>query len=190
MSTKPDGKSDATQRVTFTRNAAERIAKVVRRVELGPRGAAPLRYDHIHAAKGLKLTLGTFTGAWQTAQTKVVTYTVGTATATASVYNHCNPALLDNKDTANTTKTRFVIFGKVSGINSVVEIQMRSTSTECATTMVLGTVDLTDVPGYEAGVIQLLGHSAGDSTGDTASTACPTGLQWYSITNCAPATAS
>lgn len=91
MSTKPDGKSNATQRVTFTRNAAERIAKVVRRVELGPRGAAPLRYDHIHAAKsqqGATFRIGTFTGAWNKNQLTTVTFRNQTSTPnTATAIN-------------------------------------------------------------------------------------------------------
>jgi hypothetical protein len=41
---KPDGKPANLQKVQFTRPAAERIARVVRQVELGNRDTAPLRF--------------------------------------------------------------------------------------------------------------------------------------------------
>jgi hypothetical protein len=55
--------------------------------------------------------------------------------------------------------------------------------------MMLGAVDLTKLPNYVAGDIQLLGHAAGSTTGDTSCTA-QASLQWYSITNCSTATAA
>ena len=44
MAQKPDGKPARTERVTFTRPAAERIAKVVREVEAGDRDQAGLTF--------------------------------------------------------------------------------------------------------------------------------------------------
>lgn len=181
MAQRPDGKPARTERVVFTRPAADRIAKVVRRVEQGDRGAEPLTFERVGNGSPFKLTLATFTGNWQTGEWKTVTLT-GT-TQTASVYNWCNPALGGN--TSSTTQTRYVIFGRVSGTQSAVEIQMRTTQTECTATLTLGSMDLTTLPGYDAGVIQLLGHGAQD----TAST-CSGGLQWYSITTCSTATAA
>jgi hypothetical protein len=102
--------------------------------------------------------------------------TLSGSTATASVYNWCNPAL--GGDTASSTQSRYVVFGKVSGTNSAVEIQMRST--QCPSSLTLGSVDLSTLPGFDSGVIQILGHG----TVGTAST-CAVGLQWYSITTCA-----
>lgn len=166
--------------VNFTRPAAERIAKVVRAVEFGNREGGALAYERPWPnTPGSPLRLGTFTGNWQTAS--YTTVTLHGSTQTASVYNWCNPALGGN--TASSTESRYVIFGKVGGTNSAVEIQMRTT--QCTATLTLGSVDLTALPGYDAGVIQLLGHGEQD----TAST-CSGGLQWYSITTCSTATAA
>ena len=178
MPNRPDGKSARTERVTFTRPAAERIAKVVREVEQGDRSCGPLRFDR-GGGSALPLKLATFTGNWETGTYKTVTLI--DSTNTASVYNWCNPAL--GGDTSSATKSRYVIFGKVSGTNSAVEIQLRTT--HCTAIMTLGGVDLSKLPGFDAGVIQLLGHGEED----TAST-CSMGLQWYSITTCSTATAA
>ncbi len=179
MAQKPDGKAAKTERVTFTRPAAERIAKTVRRVEQGDRGAEPLTFERIGGGGSLSLKVATFTGNWETGTYKTVT--LSGSTQTASVYNWCNPAL--GGDTASTTQSRYVIFGKASGTNSAVEIQLRTT--QCTASLTLGTLDLTKLPGFDAGVIQLLGHGEQD----TAST-CSGGLQWFSITTCSTATAT
>ena len=42
MAQKPNGKADRTDRIVFTRSSAERIAKVVRTVEAGPRAGSAL----------------------------------------------------------------------------------------------------------------------------------------------------
>ena len=166
--------------VNFTKPAAERIAKVVRAVEYGNRDSTGPSLDRPWYGDPIQtLRLGTFTGNWETAQ--YTTVTLHGSTVTASVYNWCNPAL--GASTSNTTESRYVIFSKIKGTNSAVEIQMRST--QCTSTLVLGSLDLKTLPGFQADVIQLLGHSAGD----TAST-CSGGLEWYSITTCATATSS
>lgn len=165
--------------VNFTRPAAERIARVVRSVESGNRDSVGPYIDRPwYSDPGMRLRLGTFTGNWQTAQWATVT--MHGSTQTVSVYNWCNPALGGN--TSSSTESRYVIFGKVAGTQSAVEIQLRTT--QCTATLTLGTVDLTGLPGFVSGDIQLLGHGVGS----TAST-CSGGLQWYSITTCATATA-
>lgn len=174
MAQKPDGKPARTERVTFTRPAAERIARVVRKVEQGNRDCGGLTFGRVGSGGGVRLQVATFTGSWATGTYKTVT--LSGSTATASVYNWCNPA---EGDTANTGATQYVLFGRASGTNSVLEIQMRSTSVTCR--MSINGMDLTQLPGYSAGSIQLLGHSAKDMT--TNNTACAT-LTWYSITTC------
>jgi hypothetical protein len=173
LAQKPDGKAAKTERVTFTRPAAERIARTVRRVEQGDRGAEPLVFDRIGVSSPFALKLATFTGNWETGTYKTVT--LSGSTQTASVYNWCNPALGGN--TASSTQSRYVIFGKVGGTNSAVEIQMRATSQTCH--MSLESLDLTQLSGYDAASIQLLGHN---TTGPC--------LEWYSITTCSTATAT
>lgn len=159
-------------RVTFTKASAERIAQAVRIVEAGNRDTGGLPTAPRFGSDAFKLRLATFTGDWQTGQSKVVT--LHGSTNTESVYNWCNPAL--GGDTASSAETRYVIFGKVHGTQSAVEIQMDGTGVTCK--MTLGTVDLKQLEGYDAGKIQLLGHN---STGPC--------LEWYSITTCATATA-
>lgn len=154
-------------RITFTRPAAERIGRAVRIVEAGDRVASPWEVDVREHGGVYRLRLGSFTGEWATGTYKVVTYTSGTQTTTTEVYNWTTPVV---GDTADTACSRYVVFGKVSGTNSLVEVQLQSTCQTC--TLSFGGIDMTDLPGYSAGEIQLLGHNE---------SAC---LEWYSITTC------
>lgn len=87
MAQKPDGKAAKTERVTFTRPAAERIAKVVRQVEAGDRNAAPLRFGTraVGGAKEKVFRICTFTGAWAINSDKTVTYKYQTTTPHTAV---------------------------------------------------------------------------------------------------------
>lgn len=164
MAQRPDGKAAGTERVVFTRPAADRIAKVVRKVESGNRGGAPLVFDRVAAQSGSPLRLATFTGSWNTGAWKQVT--LAGSTHTAHVYNWCN-AFSSNEDPCC---PQAVIFGNAGGTNSVVELAVYST---CATCHInIGGLDLTTLPNYSGQAIQLLGHD---------SSAC---LRWYSVTSC------
>ena len=73
----------STARVDFTRGAAERIANVVRAVELGDRDGAPLNLGRVADAGGGKAVvfrICTFTGAWSKDTQKTVTYKYQSAT--------------------------------------------------------------------------------------------------------------
>lgn len=158
--------------VNFTRPAAERISRVVRAVEFGSRDSTGPSLDRPwYEESPFKLQLGTFTGNWQTAQ--FTTVTLHGTTNTLSVYNWTAPAA--GLATSDTSCARYVIFGKVRGTHTAVEIQLRATCQTCVQT--LGSIDVASLPGYSANEIQLLGHN---------NSAC---LQWYSITTCATATA-
>lgn len=147
--------------VKFSHGSAQRIAKAVRIVEGGNRDQPPLTFEHpIHS---VPLKVATFTGAWATGTYKTVTLV--NSTNTASVYNWCNAA-------EEGTSTRHVVFGRASGTNSALEITMGST---CG--MIVGGVDLTQLAGYSAGEIQILGHN---TTGPC--------LEWYSVTTCSTST--
>jgi hypothetical protein len=81
MAQKPDGKPARTERVTFTKPAAERIAKVVRAVEGGDRDTGPLSFGNRGVAGNPKtFRVCTFTGAWEIGDTKTVTFRNQTAT--------------------------------------------------------------------------------------------------------------
>ena len=91
MAQKPDGKSAKTDRVTFTRPAAERIASVVRKVEAGNRDSAPLVFNRAGVGGGgggTVFRMCTFTGAWSKGTQKGVTFrNVTTTPNTAAAYN-------------------------------------------------------------------------------------------------------
>jgi hypothetical protein len=81
MAQKPDGKPARTERVTFTKPAAERIAKVVRAVEGGDRDTGPLTFGNRGVGGNPKVfRVCTFTGAWAINDTKTVTFRNQTAT--------------------------------------------------------------------------------------------------------------
>jgi hypothetical protein len=78
---KPDGKAARTERVTFTRPAAERIAKVVRAVEGGDRDTPGIYFGSAPGAAGAKtFRVCTFTGAWSINASKTVTFKNQTTT--------------------------------------------------------------------------------------------------------------
>lgn len=74
MAQKPDGKPAKTERVTFTRPAAERIAKVVREVEAGDRDQPGLTFGNRVAGPLKTFRVCTFTGSWSIDATKTVTF--------------------------------------------------------------------------------------------------------------------
>ena len=80
MAQKPDGKAARTERVTFTRPAAERIAKVVRHVEGGDRDQAGITYGSAPSSQAKTFRVCTFTGAWAKTSIKTVTFRNQTST--------------------------------------------------------------------------------------------------------------
>lgn len=82
MAAKPDGKNNRSDRVTFTRSSAERIAKVVRSVESGPRVQAGPVYGSLPEV-GTLVLMGTFTGSWSKDTARLVTIRSTTLTLTA-----------------------------------------------------------------------------------------------------------
>lgn len=87
MAQQPDGKPASTERVTFTRPAAQRIARVVRAVESGDRSQEGLSFQRSSPIANVKqVRAATFTGAWSTGSYKTVTFQ-NQPTATVSVKN-------------------------------------------------------------------------------------------------------
>jgi hypothetical protein len=78
---KPDGKRPS-DRITFTRGAAERIAEVVRDVELGNRGGQPLRFQKVPCGSPggseVRFALWTATTSWSVVSPQGVTTTNNT----------------------------------------------------------------------------------------------------------------
>jgi hypothetical protein len=79
---KPDGGAAKTERVTFTRPAAERIAKVVRRIESGDRDSTGPKYlaRDGGGSSAKVFRIGTYTGAWAVDGLKTVTFRNQTTT--------------------------------------------------------------------------------------------------------------
>jgi hypothetical protein len=110
----------STARVNFTRGAAERIAAVVRKVEQGDRGGAPLTFRKVETpAGGGGVRIGTFTGEWPKGEFKTVKLT--SSTATYSVLNVSLPLDMDGQ--SPNTATRAVLFSRVNGTHHAVEIE-------------------------------------------------------------------
>ena len=80
MAQKPDGKAARTERVTFTRPAAERIAKVVRQVEGGDRDTPGIYFGSAPASQQKTFRVCTFTGAWSIGSSRTVTFKNQTST--------------------------------------------------------------------------------------------------------------
>jgi hypothetical protein len=70
--------------VSFSRGAAQRIAKVVRTVEAGDRSQPGLTFDHPQFGNGALFRTATFTGSWSIGGVKNVTYKYMTGTANAT----------------------------------------------------------------------------------------------------------
>ena len=85
MAKRPDGAAAGTQRVTFTKPAAERIGKVVRTVEAGNRDQGPLTFGPRGVASGKVFRVCTFTGSWSINASKTVTFRGVTTTPNTAV---------------------------------------------------------------------------------------------------------
>lgn len=96
MAQKPNGKADRGDRIVFTRSSAERIAKVVRQVEAGPRNGAALMFG-AHLGEllddGQGLRSGTFNSPWAIGATNTITLVNagGTVTASNSLISYPSP---------------------------------------------------------------------------------------------------
>lgn len=121
--------------VSFSRGAAQRIAKAVRTVEAGDRNQPGLTFDHPMPGGATKaVRRATFSGAWAINSTAVVTL-VQAPTATASATNLTWPL------GGCTQSTTTCIVGKEG------------------TSWWLITPSLSSLQGYSGSDIQLLGHS-------------------------------
>lgn len=80
MAERPDGKAAKTERVVFTRPAAERISKAVRIVEAGDRDGAPLRFERTGGGGSKVFRICTFTGSWAISTDRTVTFRNVTST--------------------------------------------------------------------------------------------------------------
>jgi hypothetical protein len=81
--------------VQFTRESAERVARVVRQAELTPAAASPLTFDRRLSDRHPKqVRAATFSGSWPIGSVKTVTFKFA-PTATANVTNLSWPITLN-----------------------------------------------------------------------------------------------
>jgi hypothetical protein len=114
-SKRPDGNPSG-QVVSFTRGAADRIAKVVRTVERGDTGAEGLRFTrNTPPSVPLSVRPATFTGEWKVDTLRTVTFqNVTTTPNTAQVAN-----LTFNLTPFGTATSYTCLIAKVTGPNTV-----------------------------------------------------------------------
>lgn len=80
MSRKPDGKPKQTERMVFTRPAAERISRAVRAVEAGDRSQPGISFGSDPGGVRKVFRICTFTGAWPIGSAITVTFKNQTTT--------------------------------------------------------------------------------------------------------------
>lgn len=88
--------------VQFTRESADRIARVVRSAEVTPVRGRPLSFEPVFASKpsGSVFRICTFTGAWSINTDKTVTFKYQTSTPNTAVATNLFASL--NGSTAST----------------------------------------------------------------------------------------
>lgn len=166
MSSSRAGANAGSNRVSFTKASAERIANAVREVESGNRDGVPfVSSPRGLGGSGAKIKSGTFDGSWDIGQTKTVKF-CGT-TNTAEVLNL---TVHIDAGSGTGTSTQTVLFASACGTNVALELPID----QCKN--IGGAIN--KIAGFSSGEIQILGH---DDSG------C---LNWYSITTCSTATAT
>lgn len=163
------GETAGSNKVSFTKASAQRIADVVRKVEQGNRDAIPYYgAPRIDGSNGIAVKRGSFTGDWDIDSVRVIEYCKGTTTATAEVTNlTCDFWAGDG----TATTEGYVLFTKTcQGTNAAIELKMD----QCRN--IGGSIK--SIAGFAAEEIQILGHDDGGC------------LKWYSIVTCTTATSS
>jgi hypothetical protein len=89
--------------VQFTRESAERVARVVRQAELSPPAASPLAFgNRTESSSGKLFRVCTFTGAWSKNTAKVVTFRGITSTPNTAVAQNIFVAITGTTSTSTT----------------------------------------------------------------------------------------
>ena len=88
--------------VSFSRPAAQRIAKAVRTVEAGDRNQPGLTFDHPMPGGGKVFRVCTFTGAWSKNSAKVVKFRGITSTPNTALAQNIFVAITGSTSTSTT----------------------------------------------------------------------------------------
>ena len=128
----------SSDRVDFTRSAAERIANVVRIVETGDRDGAALRFGRADVPDTRKVfRVCTFTGAWSINSSQTITFknqtsTPNTVVATNLFYDLPTPSSAADCAVAREGTTWFLVdaFRPTTNITVVVGVTMTTSGLE------------------------------------------------------------
>jgi hypothetical protein len=164
----------------FSADDAKRIGRAVRVVERLPPGNQTSGPVSPSGGRGVRLLLAKHEGTngWAVGASATVTVHNGLPMASALTVVAYNQFLTFS--TTDGCTTRWVALGHNGDGWYAIAREPDCTAT-CS--MTLAGINFAALPGYSAGTIQLLGHSAADTT--TSATACAS-IQWYSITTCEP----
>lgn len=165
----------------FSADDAKRIGRAVRVVERLPPGNETSGPQSPEVSRGVRLLLGKVEGSngWSVGSTAVVTVHNGSPIASAITLVATNQFLKFSTGTQCTQ--HWVALGHNGWGWYAVAREPSCTGSTCS--MTFAGIDFTEVPGYSATTIQLLGHSSAGTATD--GTACVS-LQWYDITQCDP----
>jgi hypothetical protein len=173
MADRPDGKAARTEKVTFTRPAAERIASVVRRVEQGNRDCGPLTFERVGIAGGggATIRIGKTTCDWSVGQCVPVTLWGGAGTCTPTQTSPLATVENVRNLSHDVAQDSWVAIGKAAdGKWYLVEAGSPDDSESCRKT--IGGEDFTKWSGWNGSAVQLLGHDANGC------------LKWYDVNAC------
>ena len=162
----------------FSAGDAKRIGAAVRIVERDRTGRQASSGAHVGANAGVRCMLGRIgTAAWNKNATATITIYAGTPGSETTAGTLVARNYLTDLSTSTST-SRWVTVSN-NGFGWLLLAPETETST-CSLT--IGGFSLTQVPGYIAGQIQLLGHAAANT-----SQTCSGSLTWYNITTCSTA---
>jgi hypothetical protein len=171
MADRPDGKAAKIERVTFTRQAAERIAKIVRRVEQGDRGSEPLVFQRVLSSPPSSPVRLCKTAAKWAKDTEAELNVWEDGTSTAPEESSPSKTVTASNLFYDVDEGVFVVVAKAAnGRWYLVEPGNPDDGSSCKKPVIAGE-DLTTVLGYDATKTQVLGHEAG----------C---LKWIDTTTC------
>jgi hypothetical protein len=125
--------------VSFSRPAAQRIAKAVRVIEAGDRNQTGLTFDHPMPSGGKVFRVATFTGAWAIDSAKTVTFKLQTTTPnTVSATNY----FLDLPDNG----TRNCGIAKEGTAWHLIQWQWYSVEAATAATLTTAAIEFNTIP--------------------------------------------
>lgn len=178
MGKRPDGSSEKRQVVSFTRDAADRIARAVRSHEAGARDGEPFRsYPRLasSSSRAKSIRVGKVSEAWQVGTCATVTLWERIGSECALGVTHDPAQTIENAANLShdVPADSWVVVGQAAdGKWYLIESGQQPTGDPPTCRKTIGGEDVTTIPGWNGSVAQLLGH---DENG------C---LKWFDVEQC------